>query len=68
MRALLAAVAPVAAAAVGVPVSAATTGLTVTGLRVDYLDGAPTLDDRTPQLTWELASSGRNVVQTAYQV
>jgi hypothetical protein len=49
-------------------VSAATTGLTVTGLRVDYLDGAPTLDDRTPQLTWELASSGRNVVQTAYQV
>ena len=28
----------------------------------------PALDDRTPELIWQLASSGRNVVQTAYQV
>lgn len=69
MRALLAAVALAAAAAVAVPpAGAAAPGLTVTGLRVDYLDGAPALDDRTPQLTWQLASPGRHVVPTAYQV
>ena len=67
MRALLAAVALMAAAAVAIPADAAP-GPTVTRLRADYLDGAPALDDPTPQLTWQLASSGRDVVQSAYQV
>lgn len=46
----------------------ATPSLVVTGLRVDYLTPPATIDDRTPQLTWQLSSPVPDTVQQAYQV
>lgn len=52
-----------------VPSSAATAGDTTVGpLRVDALVEPLGIDDTSPRLSWETASAGRSVTQTAYEV
>jgi alpha-L-rhamnosidase len=40
----------------------------VSGLRCEQLSGPQGIDVRKPRLSWQITGSGRNIMQTAYQV
>ena len=42
--------------------------VSVRQLRTEYLENPLGIDTRNPHLGWQMASSGRNVTQSAYQV
>ncbi len=44
------------------------TAVTVTGLRTEYQENPIGIDARRPRLSWQLRSTARGVVQSAYQV
>lgn len=50
------------------PGRAAAAPVTVTGLTVDHMSDPEASDDPAPSFGWQLQSSGRGVVQTAYEV
>jgi alpha-L-rhamnosidase len=42
------------------------TTLRLTGLRVEYKENPLGIDARQPRLSWQLLSTGRGVIQSAY--
>lgn len=42
--------------------------LTVTGLRAEYLESPIGIDTRTPRLSWQIRTSTRGMMQSAYQI
>lgn len=42
--------------------------ISVKNLRTEYLDNPLGIDEKKPRFSWQIASNGRNIRQTAYQV